>query len=126
MTRIRVQPFRILALSCCLMAALSRTLANGELVVVAKRVLQADGSPSPLTGARLFVNQQPDGSGFWTAIDAPVQVPDIVEKNACQNYSSALLPAPDGSSVLELAADFAPGGACTVYARRGRLDGSGS
>ncbi len=99
----------------------SRTDPDGRFVLVAKKVLQPDGTTSPLSGGTLFVNADPGDPGFWKLADAPVKVPDIA-LDACQNYSSALLAAPDGSTVLELAGDRAPGGGCVIHAARGRLD----
>ncbi|MGI4958432.1 MAG: sialidase family protein [Janthinobacterium lividum] len=93
---------------------------DGEVVVVAKKILHRDGSTSPASGRKLFVNTHPDQAGFWTMIDAPVKVLDVA-RNACQNYSSALLPAPDGTSILELAGNFGPRGGCTLYVGRGPL-----
>lgn len=93
---------------------------DGEVVVVAKKILRRDGRASPASGEKLFVNTHPDQVGFWTMIDAPVKVPDVA-RNACQNYSSALLPAPDGTSILELAGNFGPRGGCTLYVGRGPL-----
>lgn len=96
-------------------------LPDGIFVLVAKKILQKDGSMSPLSGARLFVSTDPSATGFWSMIDAPVVVSDIAEKNACQNYSSALLPSPGGSTLLELAGSLGAGGGCTISARRDRL-----
>ncbi len=87
--------------------------SNGAIVLVGQVTYESDGSVSPSNGKVLFTNTNADGSGNWSTLAAPVQVP-TANDNYCPNYSSALLPAADGSSVLELASDYLNGG-CIVY-----------
>lgn len=94
--------------------------SNGAILMVGRTVAQKDGSRSPFSGRVLFMNTSPDGAGPWTKLRAPVQVLNIT-KRVCQNYSSALLPASDGRTVLELAGADAPDGRCMVFAGRGNL-----
>jgi hypothetical protein len=51
------------------------------------------------------MNSTPDGHGVWTRSTAPVPVPGIPPSTNinCENYSSALLPYPDGGGLVELA-----------------------
>ncbi|MEV5158225.1 RICIN domain-containing protein [Streptomyces sp. NPDC053728] len=44
--------------------------------------------------------------------------------NHCQNYSSPLLPSPDGTQVLQIATDW-DGTVCRPYFASGRTTGSG-
>jgi len=87
--------------------------SNGAILLVGQVMYESNGSVSPSNGKVLFVNSNTDGSGDWYTIAAPVQVPTAYD-NYCPNYSSALLPAEDGSNILELASDYLNGG-CIVY-----------
>jgi len=87
--------------------------ANGAILLVGQVMYESNGSVSASNGKVLFANTNVDGSGNWYTIAAPVQVPGAYD-NYCPNYSSALLPAADGSSILELASDYLNGG-CIVY-----------
>jgi len=87
--------------------------SNGAILLVGQVMYESNGSVSPSNGKVLFVNTNADGAGNWYTIAAPVQVPGAYD-NYCPNYSSALLPAADGSRILELASDYLNGG-CIVY-----------
>jgi hypothetical protein len=80
---------------------------KGELVVVGQMLYQQDGAVSAQNGGVLFVNPSKDGSGPWTTIPAPVDVPNagLPAYTTCPNYSSALLPVKGGTSLLEMASD---------------------
>lgn len=88
--------------------------SNGAIVLVGQVMYESNGSVSSYNGKVLFVNTNVDGAGNWYTINAPVQVPTAYD-NYCPNYSSALLPATDGSSILELASDYNNGGCITYY-----------
>ena len=88
--------------------------SNGAILLVGQVMYESNGSVSSYNGRVLFVNTNVDGSGNWYTITAPVQVPTAYD-NYCPNYSSALLPATDGSSILELASDYNNGGCITYY-----------
>lgn len=88
---------------------------NGSILLVGQVMYESGGSVSPSNGKVLFVNPNVDGAGDWYTISAPVQVPTAYD-NYCPNYSSALLPAADGSSILELASDYLNGGCITYFA----------
>jgi hypothetical protein len=92
---------------------------NGTIFVVGQMMYDNNGV-SPGNGVTLFTNHSPDGSGAWTAVPAPVNVPDAYD-NYCPNYSSALLPSVDGKSLLELASDYA-GSLCQTYFATGQLN----
>jgi hypothetical protein len=98
---------------------------NGALLLVGRWVFKSDGTQSPLSGKVLFINMNPDGSGSWTKLTAPVQVSPITTKKIkkCLNYSPTLLPSPNGRTVLELAGAIDPddNNHCVVFAGRGKL-----
>lgn len=87
--------------------------SNGAILLAGQVMFESNGSVSASNGKVLFANTNVDGTGNWYTIAAPVQVPTAYD-NYCPNYSSALLPATDGSSILELASDYLNGG-CIVY-----------
>jgi hypothetical protein len=89
--------------------------SNGAVLLVGQVMYEANGSVSASNGKVLFANTNVEGGGKWTTINAPVQVPTAYD-NYCPNYSSALLPATDGSSILELASDYNNGGCITYFA----------
>lgn len=101
--------------------------SGGAIVLVGQVMYESSGSVSPSNGKVLFVNTNADGAGNWSTIAAPVQVPTAYD-NYCPNYSSALLPAEDGSSLLELASDYLDGGCITYFASEAwnRLPADGS
>lgn len=88
--------------------------SNGAIVLVGQVMYESNGNVSASNGEVLFVNTNVDGAGNWYTIAAPVQVPTAYD-NYCPNYSSALLPATDGSSLLELASDYNNGGCITYF-----------
>ncbi len=92
----------------------------GEFIVVGQTVVGPDSRN--LNGRVLFVNNQPDASGLWRTISAPVQVPAANGHHPCVNYSSALLPLQDGESILELAGAFPQTGSCSIYSAEGPLE----
>lgn len=98
---------------------------NGALLLVGRWLFRNDGTESPLSGKVLFINTSLDGRGPWTKLPAPVRVPEITTPTIkkCLNYSPALLPAPDGRTVLELAGSLDPDDPdrCVVFAGRGKL-----
>jgi hypothetical protein len=88
--------------------------SNGAIVLVGQVFFESNGTVSPQNGKVLLVNSTSDGSGPWYTIAAPVQVPAAYD-NWCPNYSSALLPATDGSSILEFASDYNAANQCVTY-----------
>jgi len=88
--------------------------SHGAIVLVGQVMYESNNSVSSYNGKVLFVNTNLDGAGNWYTINAPVQVPTAYD-NYCPNYSSALLPAADGSNILELASDYNNGGCITYY-----------
>lgn len=87
---------------------------NGVILVVGQVLHNADGSVAKANGKVLFMNPLMDGSGPWTPIPAPVQVPYSYD-HPCPNYSSALLPVQDGAALLEFASDFYAQNKCGMY-----------
>ncbi|WP_460349758.1 sialidase family protein [Actinoallomurus acanthiterrae] len=85
---------------------------DGSLLLVGQMLVDASGKAAPGNGRTLFVGAK-GGTGTWRAVTAPVAVPDA-KNEYCPNYSSALLPATTGTSVLEIATDKA-GKLCVPY-----------
>lgn len=88
--------------------------ANGVILVVGQVLHNADSSIAAENGKVLFVNPLLDGSGPWSVIPAPIEVPNSYD-NYCPNYSSALLPVENGAALLELASDYRAVNECAVY-----------
>jgi len=91
----------------------SAASVNGTILLVGQMMYDPSGSVSASNGITIFTNHSADGSGTWSTMPAPVQVPTAFG-NYCPNYSSPLLPSTDGSSVLELASDYV-GTICTMF-----------
>ena len=96
---------------------------HGQLVLQGQ-ILVKSGVVQPGDGKTLFINAAGDGTGAWTAFDAPVAVsmPDGTAGNYCENYSSPLLALDNGKTVLQLASDF-DGTVCKTYVNSGTLGG---
>ncbi|MFG2535915.1 sialidase family protein [Streptomyces sp. NPDC048511] len=92
--------------------------SDGRILLVGQRLLNRDGTPAAGSGRTVLTNAR-NGEGPWSAIAAPVTVPDP-EVNYCQNYSSPLLPSADGRQVLQIATDF-DGTVCRAYFGTGDL-----
>lgn len=95
---------------------------DGRLLLIGQRLLNRDGTPAADSGRTILVNTE-NGSGPWYETESPVTVPSP-EVNYCENYSSPLLPSPDGRRVLQIATDF-DGTVCRAYFATGGLTGSG-
>jgi hypothetical protein len=93
---------------------------NGKLLIVGQVLYESNGAISSHNGQLIFVNSAVDGSGPWSTLTAPVLVPTAYD-NYCPNYSSALLPSIDGSTLLELASYYNSGGVCMTYYGTGPL-----
>lgn len=87
---------------------------NGVILVVGQVLHNKDDSVASQNGKVSFVNPLLDGSGPWTPIKAPVEVPNSYD-NPCPNYSSALVPVQDGSALLEFASDYSEIRRCGMY-----------
>ncbi|MFG1792791.1 sialidase family protein [Nocardia sp. NPDC049149] len=94
---------------------------NGTILLSGQMVSSVDGTMTANTGRTILANDTL-GEGRWYEIPAPVTIDDITDA-PCKNYSSALLPAPDGNSVLEAATDLDGDGACLAYYASGPLNG---
>jgi len=89
--------------------------SNGAILVIGQIFYESSGSVSSQNGEVILANLSSDGnSGIWYAIAAPVKIPNAYD-NFCPNYSSALLPATDGSSILELTSAYNSSGICQGY-----------
>src|SRR5438105_470561 len=87
---------------------------NGVILVIGQVLHDPDGSVAEQNGKVLFMTALLDGSGLWSAIPAPVEVPYSYD-NPCPNYSSALMPTQDGKALLELASDYYALGKCGMF-----------
>lgn len=90
-------------------------LPDGRLAVIGQMLYNRDGSLAKQNGTVYFVG---DGTGPWTEHPAPVAVPEASD-NPCPNYSSQLLPLPNGT-LLEVALKPVVGG-CRPFVAAGPL-----
>jgi len=79
-----------------------------------QQMFDSTGAVDPNGGSQMFVNLSSDGSGPWYTIASPVSVPNPTN-NYCPNYSTALLPAVDGSSIFELASGYNSNNQCVSF-----------
>lgn len=96
--------------------------ANGRFYLVGQELFTAGGQVAPENGTVLLANSE-GGHGSWYEVPAPVPVPEAYD-NFCPNYSSAILPQPDGRAALEIASKY-DGNRCRSYFARGPLLGTG-
>ena len=89
---------------------------QGKLMLIGQVTRDRDGKPNP-GGERTFWTNSKGGEGAWQSKRAPVKV-NSGKEDSCANYSSALLPAADGKSVLEIATDNVDG-ACKLFYAQG-------
>jgi hypothetical protein len=85
---------------------------NGTILLIAEMVVNADGSIAPENGRTVLANGNL-GNGPWYEIPAPIAVAGV-NNTGCKNFSPALLPSPDGHSLLEVDTDLA-GKVCETY-----------
>ncbi len=84
--------------------------AQGQVLLVGQILVNADGSVAEGSGRTLFVNRSADAKGLWQAIPAPLPTADPPSKTQwCPNYSTPLLPSPDGKNVLMLLSNWERG-----------------
>jgi hypothetical protein len=89
--------------------------SNGAILVIGEVYLESDGSVSSQDKGVILENLSSDGnSGIWIPISAPVQNSNTNDLS-CFNYSTPLLPATDGSSILELTPALDSSGNCGGY-----------
>ncbi|WP_314409497.1 exo-alpha-sialidase [Streptomyces sp. DSM 40484] len=84
----------------------------GRLFLIGQVLYNKDGTVAAGNNRTVWVNSA-GGSGTWREIPAPVTVASTVV-DYCPNYSSALLPSADGTSLLEIATDW-DGAICKPY-----------
>jgi hypothetical protein len=96
--------------------------SHGDVLLIGQVLTNSSGAVADGNGRTVF--ERPIGSSAaWQEVSAPVEVPDATS-DPCPNYSSALLPSLDGSSMLEVASDYA-GTVCESYFATGPLPGLG-
>jgi hypothetical protein len=91
----------------------SAASANGTILLVGQMMYSSSGAVASGNGITVLTNHSADGTGTWNTMPAPVKVPTAYD-NYCPNYSSPLLPSPDGQSVLEFASNYS-GSVCKMY-----------
>lgn len=102
---------------------------HGRVLLIGGLVKDGKGNIlRPASGTTVLVNVL-DGAGPWSQLDAPVTVgfsaaPDQQEL-VCNNYSSSLLPSPDGAKLLEIATRRDSAGACRAYFGTAASPGTG-
>jgi hypothetical protein len=84
----------------------------GTILLISEMIVNADGSIAPENGRAILANGNL-GKGPWYEIPAPIAVADVHNAN-CKNFSPGLLPAADGSSLLEVDTDL-DGRVCKTY-----------
>lgn len=77
---------------------------DGRLLLTGQMLFDAKENQLPGTGRTLFINPN-NGNGPWLEAPTPFAIDNVFD-NYCPNYSSPLLPSPDGSQVLMLASDY--------------------
>jgi hypothetical protein len=87
---------------------------GGRIFMVGQQLFTKAGVISPVSGNVILVNSH-GGVGAWDPIAAPVPVGPTSGPEVCANYSSALLPSADGTSLLEVASRIGQGGGCQAY-----------
>ncbi len=87
--------------------------SNGALLLIGQELFESDGSVSNANGLVMFANLT-NGTGNWYLVASPLQVSHPSD-NFCPNYSSAILPATDGSSIWEIASAYNSNNQCVSY-----------
>jgi hypothetical protein len=100
---------------------------DGGLLLIGQYLMEANGTNAPNSGNAIFVNHSKDASGDWEVMPAPVNVnmtPYLGSNdyNNCANYSSALLPIKNGSTLLEVATAPTSLSTCAAYFATEPLD----
>jgi hypothetical protein len=85
----------------------------GRLLLVGQVLTLDDGEMSPVSGRVLLTNDR-RGDGPWKQVTAPLATP-VPARDACSNYSSALLPSADGTTVLEVGTRYDRDNICRAY-----------
>lgn len=85
----------------------------GRILLVGQVLALDGGAVSPATGHVLLTNDR-RGDGPWTQMTAPLATP-VPSRDACSNYSSALLPSADGTTLLEVGTRYDKDNVCRAY-----------
>jgi hypothetical protein len=85
----------------------------GKLVLSGQVLVLRNGEVSPTSGHVLLTSDQ-RGAGTWAEITSPLATP-VPARDACSNYSSALLPSSDGSRLLEIGSRYDTDNVCRSY-----------
>lgn len=93
---------------------------HGTILLSGQMLSDVDGRMTPDTGKTVLANDEL-GNGQWYKIPAPIPISGVVDA-PCKNYSSPLLPSPDGRSVMEAATDLDSAGVCRSYYATAPLD----
>ncbi|GAA0318151.1 glycoside hydrolase [Actinoallomurus spadix] len=85
----------------------------GRLFLIGQVLVLGSGEVASPSGDVLLTNDQ-RGGGTWSETSAPLDTP-VPARDACSNYSSALLPSADGDSLLEIGTRYDTDGVCRAY-----------
>jgi hypothetical protein len=85
----------------------------GRLILAGQVLIQRNGEISSTSGNVLLANDR-RGAGTWTEVSSPLVTP-VPARDACSNYSSALLPSADGSRLLEISTRYDADNVCRGY-----------
>lgn len=85
----------------------------GRLFLIGQVLSLGNGEVASASGGVLMTNDQ-RGIGPWSEIAAPLTTP-VPARDACSNYSSALLPSADGTRLLEIGTRYDSDGICRAY-----------
>lgn len=91
----------------------------GRLFLIGQVLTLGSGRAAPASGRILLTNDR-RGAGAWTETPAPLAMP-VPARDACSNYSSALLPSADGTRLLEVGTRYDSDNACHAYYATGDL-----
>jgi hypothetical protein len=95
---------------------------NGMLMVIGQILFDGSGAVDAAgNGKTMLINTNADGSGAWRVVATPIALanPPLVT-HFCPNYSSPLLPLPNGTLVM-MQSDYGSNGDCRVRFGSGAL-----
>jgi hypothetical protein len=97
--------------------------ATGGFVLIGQ-IVAGDGAGVDVSanGRAFLLNERADGGGEWRLAAAPIGLASAPQaSNWCQNYSTPLLPSPDGRQILMMQTDSTAQGGCEARFGRGPL-----
>jgi hypothetical protein len=93
--------------------------ADGKIkIALTGQVAATNGRLDKGNGALMMIDDSGTGKGPWRSVVAPIAIkmPNNLEANTCQNYSTPLLADKDGKTFSAIATDFVgPKAVCTAF-----------